>query len=41
MLQKKGFQPTNSEITIRAKNTTLLNLNQANSMINLFEMLDD
>ena len=41
MLQKKGFQPTNSEITIRAKNTTLLNLNQANSMIKLFEMLDD
>ena len=41
MLQKKGFQPTNSEITIHAKNTTLLNLNQANSMIKLLEMLDD
>lgn len=41
MLQKKGFQPKNSEITIHAKNTTLLNLNQANSMIKLFEMLDD
>ena len=41
MLQKKGFQPKNSEITIRAKNTTLLNLNQANSMIKLLEMLDD
>ena len=33
----------NSEIkiTIHAKNTTLLNLNQANSMIKLLEMLDD
>lgn len=41
MLQKKGFQPKNSEITIHAKNTTLLNLNQANSMIKLLEMLDD
>jgi YebC/PmpR family DNA-binding regulatory protein len=41
MLQKKGFQQKNSEITIHAKNTTLLNLNQANSMIKLFEMLDD
>ena len=41
ILQKKGFQPKNSEITIHAKNTTLLNLNQANSMIKLLEMLDD
>ena len=41
MLQKKGFQPKNSEITVHAKNTTLLNLNQANSMIKLLEMLDD
>jgi YebC/PmpR family DNA-binding regulatory protein len=41
MLQKKGFQQKNSEITIHAKNTTLLNLNQANSMIKLLEMLDD
>jgi YebC/PmpR family DNA-binding regulatory protein len=41
MLQKKGFQPKNSEITIHAKNTTLLNLNQANSMIKLLEILDD
>tara|TARA_B000000460_G_scaffold78052_1_gene54349 strand:+ start:927 stop:1670 length:744 start_codon:yes stop_codon:yes gene_type:complete len=41
ILQKKGFQHKNSEITIHAKNTTLLNLNQANSMIKLLEMLDD
>ena len=41
ILQKKGFQPKNSEITVHAKNTTLLNLNQANSMIKLLEMLDD
>ena len=41
ILQKKGFQPKNSEITIHAKSTTLLNLNQANSMIKLLEMLDD
>lgn len=41
ILQKKGFQPKNSEITIHAKNTALLNLNQANSMIKLLEMLDD
>ena len=41
ILQKKGFQPKNLEITIHAKNTTLLNLNQANSMIKLLEMLDD
>ena len=41
MLQKKGFQPKNSEITVHAKNTILLNLNQANSMIKLLEMLDD
>ena len=41
ILQNKGFQPKNSEITIHAKNTTLLNLNQANSMIKLLEMLDD
>ena len=40
MLQKKGFQPKNSEITVHAKNTILLNLNQANSMIKLLEMLD-
>ena len=41
ILQKKGFQHKNSEITIHAKNTILLNLNQANSMIKLLEMLDD
>ena len=41
ILQKKGFQLKNSETTIHAKNTTLLNLNQANSMIKLLEMLDD
>ena len=41
ILQNKGFQHKNSEIKIHAKNTTLLNLNQANSMIKLLEMLDD